>query len=175
MNPGRSGARWDRTQPRCVSPGALHLISLSELLHLQEALAHGRVPPDFQAKLARLAGDNLRHHFIEQHSRLFLALLLAEHTGDFPPVSPVERERLLRVLAYVRKDDDAIPDSEPGGFVDDLEEVRAASRALAPLLERFKHWRLARQVPALWLSQQSRHTHAPSRFGASLIDRAEAA
>jgi hypothetical protein len=51
----------------------------------------------------------------------------------------------------VRKDDDAIADYKPGGFVDDQQEVRAATQQLGPLLTSFKAWRLRHQVPRMWL------------------------
>jgi hypothetical protein len=65
-------------------------------------------------------------------------------------INPVSCERLLRVLAYVRKDDDSIPDYQPGGFVDDQQEVRKVDNKYHSLLESFKAWRLRHQVPALW-------------------------
>jgi hypothetical protein len=52
----------------------------------------------------------------------------------------------------VRKDDDSIPDYQPGGFVDDQQEVRKADNEYHSLLESFKAWRLQHQVPALWWS-----------------------
>ena len=141
-------------QPGRSTPShALHLVSTHELQDLSYALGRGVVPRDFEAKLARLAGEDLRHHYIVQHSRLFMSVLLAAQAGAFAGGSATDRERLLRVLAYVRKDDDAIPDYRPDGFADDLEEVRAAHLALAPLLQEFKHWRLEHQVPRIWLNQ----------------------
>ena len=96
-----------------------------------------------------MRGGDLSHCFIEQNCRLFAALLLATEAGDFR-VGPAERERLERVLAYVRKDDDAIPDYTPKGFTDDQQEVRAAMVELGGLLKAFKAWRLRYQVPGLW-------------------------
>jgi hypothetical protein len=77
-------------------------------------------------------------------------LLWAANEGSFTQPTKVEKERLLRVLAYVRKDDDAVPDYKPNGFADDQREVRAAVVELGPLLDSFKSWRLSHQVPALW-------------------------
>jgi hypothetical protein len=59
---------------------------------------------------------------------------------------------LLRVLAYVRKDDDAIPDNRPDGFVDDQQEIRAMLNEMGGLLQSFKMWRLRHQVPEMWNS-----------------------
>src|SRR5215470_14335496 len=129
---------------------ALHLVSKHELEELALALARGFVPADLDAKLNRLAAGNLLHRYVEQHCRLFIALLKAVNDGSFKPAKGVERERLLRVLAYVRKDDDAIPDYKPTGFTDDQREVRAAVMELESLLEAFKCWRLQHQVPSLW-------------------------
>jgi hypothetical protein len=131
---------------------ALHLVKPHELQHLREALRGGFIPRDFAAKLRRLAGSNLVHHYIEQQCRLFTALLQAAYEGMFPGATPAQRERLLRVLAYVRKDEDAIDDNTAGGFLDDHQEVRAVCAEFRELLASFKAWRLRHQVPILWLA-----------------------
>ena len=118
---------------------------------MRTALAKGRLPLDFEAKLARLHEGDLIHRYVEQNSRLFFVLLLAALESLFTESTLAQRERLLRVLAYVRKDDDAIPDYRRSGFLDDQQEVRAAAMELAPLLNAFKVWRLRHQVPAMWL------------------------
>ena len=141
---------WGLT--RLPHSGVLHLVTPQELGDLRESLRLGRVPFDLQVKLATLAGTEVLHHFVEQNSRLFLALLLAAQEGLFRHGTMGERDRLIRVLAYVRKNDDAVPDWQPGGYVDDHQEVRAAAQELAPLLREFKHWRLCHEVPRLWFS-----------------------
>jgi hypothetical protein len=118
---------------------------------LREALARGALPLDFEAKLARLAEGNLMQRFLAQNSRLFAALLLAAQDGSFREANWAARERLLRVLAYVRKDDDAIADYSIGGFMDDQQEMRLALTELDPLLKSFKAWRLRHLVPGMWL------------------------
>ncbi len=136
-----------------VSPAALlQWITAHEVEALREALARGCLPPDFHRKLRGLAGGDLSSLFIEQNCRLFAALLLATEEGSFRAGSRAERERLLRVLAYVRKDQDAIPDYQPGGLKDDQQEVRAAMIELEELLQAFKAWRLRHQVPGMWSS-----------------------
>jgi hypothetical protein len=117
---------------------------------LRETLARGGLPPDLLGKLGKMTGGDLSHRFIEQNCRLFAALLLATQENSFREVSGAERERLLRVLAYVRKDDDAIPDYTPEGFTDDQQEVRAVMVELGGLFQAFKAWRLRHQVPAMW-------------------------
>ena len=131
--------------------GALHLVSAHEMQELREALARGALPPDFEAKLARLAEGDLMHRFLAQNSRLFAALLQAAQSGSFREANWAARERLLRVLAYVRKDDDAIADYRIGGYMDDQQEMRMAITELDPLLKSFKAWRLRHQVPGMWL------------------------
>jgi len=131
-------------------PALSQWITPHELEALREALARGCLPPDFLGKLRGLAAGSLSHRFIEQNCRLFAALLLAAEHGSFREGSRAERERLLRVLAYVRKHDDAIPDGLAEGFADDQREVRAASVELNDLLQAFKMWRLRFQVPAMW-------------------------
>ena len=130
--------------------GLLHLITAHDVQGLRSALAQGRLPADFEAKLTRLGEGSLSDRYVEQNSRLFFALLLAALESAFTDASPADRERLLRVLAYVRKDDDAIPDYQAGGFIDDQQEVRAATTELSPLLHAFKVWRLRHQVPGMW-------------------------
>jgi hypothetical protein len=117
---------------------------------LRLALARGEVPADFENKLRRLEKGELMHRFIARQSRTFLALLMADGNGSYHQLQPTTRERLLRVLAYVRKDEDAIPDYRRGGFVDDQEEVRLAMAEFAPDIQQFKEWHLCHEVPARW-------------------------
>ena len=138
------------TQMRLAPSGLLYVVTTHDLQGLRSALAQGRAPADLEAKLARLAGGSLVECYVEHNSRVFLALLLATQANAFTKATPAERERLLRVLAYVRKDDDAIPDYRPDGFIDDQQEVRAATTELHSLLLDFKVWRLRHQVPGLW-------------------------
>ena len=121
---------------------------------LKEALRRGDLPVDFRWKLQRLAGGGLNHRFIEQNCRTITALLLAVEEGRFRDVSQAECERLLRLLAYVRKEDDAMPDYLPEGFSDDQHEVRAVTSELGNLLQTFKAWRLRHQVPGMWHNQR---------------------
>ena len=130
--------------------GFLHMVSDRELHELRNALMDGKLPPDLQAKLLHLAGDGLIHRFIAQNSRLIVSLLLAAYGGSFHEAHEACLERLLRVLAYVRKNDDAIPDCTAGGFADDQQEMRAAITEFAGLLDSFKAWRLRYQVPEMW-------------------------
>ena len=143
--PDRYGAQMQGPRPRL-----LYLVTAHEVQEVRSSLAKGRLPPDFDAKLARLGDGDLIHRYVEQYSRLFFMLLLAASEGSFTAATPAQRERLLRVLAYVRKDDDAIPDYRRDGFIDDQQEVRAAATELGPLLHAFKVWRLRHQVPGLW-------------------------
>jgi hypothetical protein len=143
-----------RVRPTILSamprPGRLHLTTSHELRDLSEQLARGGLAPDFETKLARLADGDLGQRFIAQNCRLMIALLRAAHDGAFRQAGHAECERMLRVLAYVRKDDDAIPDYRPDGFTDDQQEVRAVVTELNPLLRSFKNWFLLHQVPVLW-------------------------
>ena len=133
-----------------AQPGLLYLVTAHDVQGLRSALAQGRLPADLEAKLARLAGGSLIERYVEQNCRLIVALLLAAQENSFTQATPADRERLLRVLAYVRKDDDAIPDYRPGGYFDDQQEVRAAATELNPVLLDFKVWRLRNQVPGMW-------------------------
>lgn len=145
------GNRGESAALTLVSPAALwQWITAHEVEALREALSRGCLPPDFHRKLRGLAGGDLSDRFIEQNCRLFAALLLATGEGTFREGSRTERERLLRVLAYVRKEHDAIPDCQPGGLKDDQREVRAATVELGGLLQAFKAWRLRHQVPGMW-------------------------
>jgi hypothetical protein len=146
---------WPLTPPSFLRPTNLYLITLHDVTSLRDDLARGNVPLDLEAKLNKLAGDDLGHRFIEQNCRTMLALFQAAQAGSFLEASPAQCERLLGVLAYVRKDDDAIPDYQTDGFLDDQQEVRALANELGPLLQAFKAWRLRHQVPGMWL------THTP--------------
>jgi hypothetical protein len=138
------------TPPRVLPPGFARLVTAAELDSLRAALARGQVPLDLENKLACLANGNLVERYVEQNARLFVALLAASGEGAYSDATPTDRERLLRVLAYIRKDDDEIPDYRPGGFFDDQQEVRAFVAQHAALLNSFKSWRLTHQVPAMW-------------------------
>jgi hypothetical protein len=146
--------RWQWTRQVALRPSYLHLVTAHDLLDLGGSLARQQIPPDFSHKLAALAEDELGHRFIEQNCRTIIALLLAVEEGSFKEASRKDCERLLRVLAYVRKDDDAVPDYRSDGFVDDQLEMRAVTTELDPLLRAFKVWRLRHQVPGMWLNGQ---------------------
>lgn len=136
--------------PPPVRPTYLGLVTTQELDELRLCLQRRQVPPDLEAKLAHLTEGDLTDRFVARNSRLFIALLLAVDAGLFSHARPSQCERLLRLLAYVRKDDDAVADYKPGGFKDDQAEVRAALLEFPELLKAFKAWHLSRQVPSLW-------------------------
>jgi hypothetical protein len=136
--------------PPLVRSGLGYLVTANDVQELRAALVNGRLPSDFEAKLTKLGEGSLVERYVEHNSRLFLALLLAAMKGSFSGASASDRERLLRVLAYVRKDDDAIPDYLSGGFMDDQQEVRAAATELGPLLQAYRGWRLRHEVPYMW-------------------------
>ncbi len=150
VNSAAEGA-WPSSRPP-YQPVRLRLVTSQEVEDLRGELRRGSVPRDLEAKLGRLAQSELGQRFIEQNCRLIISLLKASESGAFKEADRVEFERLLQVLAYVRKDEDAIPDTQAGGFVDDREEVLFATTELKPLLEAFKGWRLKHQVPAMWTS-----------------------
>jgi hypothetical protein len=143
----RSGAL-----PFMPTPGFLNLITSQELEQLREALMDGRAPRDLELKLKLLSNGSLLHRFVEQNSRLIIALLVAAYGGGFREANRASLERLLRVLAYVRKEDDANPDHRPDGFLDDQQEIRAMLSEMGDLLQSFKMWRLRHQVPEMWES-----------------------
>jgi hypothetical protein len=151
IEPYTTGLRETGRQPAGLRPSSLCLVSEHELRSLRAALSNGTLPLDFEAKLIRLSEGDLTHGYIAQNCRIFAALLLAAWDGSFKEASHADCELLLRVLAYVRKDDDAIADYKTGGLVDDQQEVRAATQQLGPLLTSFKAWRLRHQVPRMWL------------------------
>jgi hypothetical protein len=139
--------------PAALRASHLHLLTAGELESLRTDLDRGIVPADLETKLRRLAAGDLSHRFIEQNCRTMIALLRAVREGGFSAASERDCDRLLQVLAYVRRDDDAIPDYRPNGYLDDQQELRAALAELSPVLQRFKEWRLRHQVPGLWLSR----------------------
>ncbi len=126
------------------------MVTPEEMNALRHALDQGTAPPDLRAKLARLRKDNLREHYLKQRSDLLIGLLSAAQACEFRLATPEDRERLLRVLAYVRKDDDAIPDSLPDGFTDDHDLMRQVCCELKSVLGRYQAWHLACRVPRLW-------------------------
>ena len=116
----------------------------------EDALKRGHLPGDFMDKLEQLQTDQHRDFYLKQQSLLIGRLLLAASAQDYAQVSPRDGERLLRMLAYVRKDDDMIPDSWPGGMTDDHDLMRLTCAEMSEVLRRFKAWHLSRRVPSLW-------------------------
>ena len=143
---------WIRSAGVQTTPSALHLVTVDDLEELRSALMRGGLPTDLEIKLRGLAQGSLLHQSVEQNCRLFTSLLLAAEQSSFNEASRADLDRLRRVLAYVRKENDAIADFKPNGFVDDQQEVRAATTELSVLLRHFKDWRLRTQVPDLWSS-----------------------
>ena len=131
-------------------PDYLYLVTEHEVNDLRNALLRGELPLDFEAKLDMLARGDLLHRSIEQNCRLFIALLLAAQNGGYRLATKADQDKLLRLLVYVRKDDDAVPDYRQDGFVDDQRQIRVGSVELAGLLHDFKAWRLRHQVPEMW-------------------------
>ena len=155
-------------QPK-TSLAALDMVTAHELDNLRQALRSETLPLDLRAKLARLRTDDPREHFLKQRSALLIGLLTAVETGEYRLAAPEDREQLLRVLAYLRKDADAIPDSLQGGFADDHDLMRQVCNELKPVLDRYKSWHLARRVPLLWqAARRSRDAAEPDqRTGAT--------
>jgi len=133
-----------------VTAKALDMVSEKELASLCAALQQGRIPTDLQAKLERLRTEDPREFYLKQQSVLLSALLRSSAAKEFCLLRPQVCERLLRMLAYVRKDDDAIPDTWPGGFADDHDLMRLTCTELREALDTFKAWHLSRRVPLLW-------------------------
>lgn len=130
----------------------LVLVTHDEVAQMINAGLRMQLPSDFEQKLQKLKNGDLQQARIEQNCRIFFALLTAALAGDFSEATRQEIEQLARVLAYVRKEDDMIPDFRALGFTDDYQEVRMTAANYADLLQHFKQWRLRNQVPGLWLS-----------------------
>ena len=145
---------FERAGPHSHSIHQVHstvpFVTRAEIQTMADAVAAGVVPVDFEAKLKTLARGDILHQNIEKNCRRFLCLLQADHEGLFTELTPLQRQYLLAVLAYVRKDDDAIADYRFGGYVDDQFQVRTAMADTAPVVQHFNLWRLRHQVPKLW-------------------------
>jgi uncharacterized membrane protein YkvA (DUF1232 family) len=148
-------AGWVPTRGYESSFSPLQLLRPGEVEDIVGAVHRGELPADFQAKLGRLRLGDLQQTAIEQNCQLFFQLLVACSNGEFHRLTTAQVEAIAKVLAYVRKDDDVIPDYLPRGYTDDYQEVRAAAAELTPLLQSFKAWRLRNQVPSLWLERNS--------------------
>lgn len=130
--------------------GNLDLLTSQEVECLRALLQQQQIPLDLKEKLAGLEEGDLGDRFVAQNCQTMLALLLATYEGSFLEPSLLEQRLMLSVLAYVRKDNDSIPDWRIDGFTDDMHEIRVALVQLGPLLNRFKTWRLRNQVPSMW-------------------------
>jgi len=134
--------------------GLKHYTDDEDLRLIRSGLDRPHLLAEFERKLQRLHNGSLLEHALEQHCRLFLSLLRSARLGLFPLLE-ADQERILRLLAYVQKEYDAIPDHQPQGFTDDFQEARAEAERLGSLLDRYKHWRLRHHVPSLWHNNQS--------------------
>lgn len=138
-------------RPSCASRvTALHLVTAAEVEQLRGELRRGAVPTDLDAKLHQLLDRDLAHQSLAHACLWFIALLQATFEGAFTAATPQEIELMLQVVAYLRKDEDAIPDLQPNGYSDDQQEARSAVDRLRSLVLRFKQWRLQHVVPRLW-------------------------
>ena len=150
-----AGAQQERTGQHQVVDGRaiatfVPFVTAAEIRTLGEHLEEGVVPADLETKLRALARGSVLEQIVEKQCRRFISLLLAEQAGGFTETSPRQKELLLALLAYVRKDDDEIPDYLARGYVDDHSQIRAALPELGHLLEQFNLWRLRTQVPVIW-------------------------
>ena len=59
-----------------------------DLRQMRNAIARGTTPTDFETKLRKLAAGSLLHRSVEQHCRLFIALLMAAHDGASTAIRP---------------------------------------------------------------------------------------
>jgi len=139
-----------------ITASALNMVTESEMHTLCDTLQQDRIPVDLRAKLDRLRTDDPRELYLKNQSLLLSSLLRSPAAREFCLARPDDCQRLLRMLAYVRKDDDAIPDTWPGGMVDDHDLMRLTCTELRQVLDTFKAWHLSRRVPLLW------HTRPPS-------------
>jgi hypothetical protein len=130
-------------------------------------LHQDQVPADLRAKLERLRTDNPKEYYLKQQSLLLASLLMSPAAREFCLLRPNVCERLLRMLAHVRKDDDAIPDTWPGGMADDHDLMRLICTELREALDRFKAWHLSRRVPLLWSAREASVAQWPGGGGAS--------
>jgi len=129
------------------------MVTDAELKALGDALHQNQVPADLRAKLNRLRADDPRESFLKQQSLLLVSLLQSPAARSFCHLHPSVCEQLLRMVAYVRKDDDAIPDTWPGGMADDHDLMRMTCTELREELAAFKAWYLSRRVPYLWSTE----------------------
>lgn len=129
------------------------MVTQAEMETLCDSLRQDHVPADLQAKLDRLRTNDPKELYLKQQSLLLASLLMSPAAQGFCTLRPNVCERLLRMLAYVRKDDDAIPDTWPDGMADDHDLMRLICTELRDALETFKAWHLSRRVPLMWNAQ----------------------
>ena len=133
-----------------VTDRALEMVTKAEMEALGDALQQNRVPQDLRAKLDWLRADDPKEFYLKQQSLLLASLLMSPAAREFCVLRPDDCERFLRMLAYVRKNDDAIPDLWPDGMADDHDLMRVTCRELREAIAAFKAWHLSRRVPLLW-------------------------
>jgi hypothetical protein len=132
------------------------MVTEAEVQVLGAALRRGHVPPDLVAKLGRLRTDDPKELYLQKQSLILEWLLMSPAAREGCRLGPREGDRLLRMLAYVRKDEDAIPDTWPGGMADDHDLMRLTCAEFREVLDAFKAWHLSRRVPTLWRATPAR-------------------
>lgn len=131
------------------------MVTREELESLELVLAQGYLPADLLAKLERLRDDDARELYLKQQSQTLGRLLLSIAASEYHQARPVEAKRFLRMLAYVRKEQDLIPDYLPNGMRDDHDLMRTTCAEFREALTRFKAWHLSRHVPMMFKHQEA--------------------
>jgi hypothetical protein len=101
---------------------------------------NGWLRPQIEAKLSRLHPECPDHRELRRLVNLSIDLLEAVDEDRFDPGPdwPAVEARLLRALAYLLSEDDAIPDHLPDGFDDDMREFQSLANHAGALLAAFE-------------------------------------
>jgi hypothetical protein len=122
----------------------IRTVSAREIDLLKPTHENGWLRPQIEAKLARLHPTCPDHQELRRLVTLAFELLTAVAEGRFHPGPswPEIEPRLLRALAYLVREGDAIPDHLPEGFDDDMREFRSLAERATDLFGAFEGFAL---------------------------------
>ncbi len=101
------------------------------------------------AKVGQMESGRMANQLLEPKILLLSEVIRETLTGRYLDLSVLAFARSLTALDYFLKDDDQIPDDQPGGFDDDLKEVSKVINEFADEFKRFKEWKL-KHVKESW-------------------------
>ncbi len=94
------------------------------------------------AKCELLDPGHIGNQILERHLRTLVHIVRATLSGEYPDLSVLAFARILVALDYFLNTLDRKPDTQIGGFDDDLEEINRLVTDLKTEIDEFAGWQL---------------------------------